>query len=212
MGTFIKCFGAAGGYIAGSKVVIDKLRLRGYSGLYAEAMSPPVLTQIIASEHHGHIGVPPVCGFNDTHCWMVAVAAVALLTTISHLAVGLGDGTVHLYRNVNQSPFSGFGSFTAIPQPLTIRKSATEPITGFGCREPTEDVLNTYLFVVSTNRVLSYQASGQGRWESPYCGGCSAVAMADQHDILLSDVQRDGVAAIAGLFGRGVLNWKCLLH
>lgn len=49
MGTFTKSFGAAGGYIAGSKHLIDAIRVRGYSGVYAEAMSPPVLTQIISS-------------------------------------------------------------------------------------------------------------------------------------------------------------------
>lgn len=49
MGTFTKSFGAAGGYIASRKSFIDGLRLRGYSGPYAEAITPPVLTQIIAS-------------------------------------------------------------------------------------------------------------------------------------------------------------------
>ncbi|OJA16534.1 hypothetical protein AZE42_00657 [Rhizopogon vesiculosus] len=49
MGTFTKSFGAAGGYIAGSKTIIDALRLRGHSGPYAEAMTPPVLAQIVAS-------------------------------------------------------------------------------------------------------------------------------------------------------------------
>jgi serine palmitoyltransferase len=49
MGTFTKSFGAAGGYISGRKAIIDRLRLRGFSGAYAESMSPPVLTQIIAS-------------------------------------------------------------------------------------------------------------------------------------------------------------------
>ncbi|KAF6751699.1 serine palmitoyltransferase 2 [Ephemerocybe angulata] len=49
MGTFTKSFGAAGGYIAGDKVIIDHLRVHGHSGPYAEAMTPPVLTQIIAS-------------------------------------------------------------------------------------------------------------------------------------------------------------------
>ncbi|KAG2134123.1 pyridoxal phosphate-dependent transferase [Suillus clintonianus] len=49
MGTFTKSFGAAGGFIAGPKTLIDALRLRGHSGPYAEAMPPPVLTQIIAS-------------------------------------------------------------------------------------------------------------------------------------------------------------------
>ncbi|KAI6041566.1 serine palmitoyltransferase 2 [Pisolithus marmoratus] len=49
MGTFTKSFGAAGGYIAGPKLLIDSLRVHGHSGPYAEAMAPPVLTQIIAS-------------------------------------------------------------------------------------------------------------------------------------------------------------------
>ncbi|KAG1812440.1 serine palmitoyltransferase 2 [Suillus subaureus] len=49
MGTFTKSFGAAGGYITGSKTLIDALRLRGHSCPYAEAMAPPVLAQIIAS-------------------------------------------------------------------------------------------------------------------------------------------------------------------
>ncbi|THH12860.1 hypothetical protein EW146_g7298 [Bondarzewia mesenterica] len=49
MGTFTKSFGAAGGYISASKSITDRLRIRGHSGVYAEAMSPPVLVQIIAS-------------------------------------------------------------------------------------------------------------------------------------------------------------------
>ncbi|KAJ7031604.1 serine palmitoyltransferase 2 [Mycena alexandri] len=49
MGTMTKSFGAAGGYISGSKVLIDRLRVRGYLGAYGEAMSPPVLMQIVSS-------------------------------------------------------------------------------------------------------------------------------------------------------------------
>jgi len=49
MGTFTKSFGAAGGYIAGSKSLIDCLRVYGHSGVYAEAMTPAVLTQVVAS-------------------------------------------------------------------------------------------------------------------------------------------------------------------
>jgi vacuolar protein sorting-associated protein 11 len=33
---------------------------------------------------------------------------------------------------------------------------------------------------------------------------------ADQHDIFLADVQRDGFAAVAGAFSRGVLNMSKL--
>ncbi|KAH9000907.1 serine palmitoyltransferase 2 [Lactarius hatsudake] len=49
MGTFTKSFGAAGGYVAGSKVLIDRLRLRGHGGTYAESIAPPVMVQILAS-------------------------------------------------------------------------------------------------------------------------------------------------------------------
>jgi len=49
MGTFTKSFGAAGGYVAGSKALVDRLRLRGHGGAYAESMTPAVLTQIMAS-------------------------------------------------------------------------------------------------------------------------------------------------------------------
>ena len=49
MGTFTKSFGAAGGYIAGKKEVINRLRIQGHSGTYCESMAPPVLTQVIAS-------------------------------------------------------------------------------------------------------------------------------------------------------------------
>lgn len=49
MGTFTKSFGAAGGYIAGNKQIIDRLRIHGHSGNYCESMTPPVLTQVIAS-------------------------------------------------------------------------------------------------------------------------------------------------------------------
>jgi serine palmitoyltransferase len=49
MGTFTKSFGAAGGYVAGSKALMDRLRLRGHGTTYAESMTPPVLVQIVAS-------------------------------------------------------------------------------------------------------------------------------------------------------------------
>ncbi|KAG8937381.1 serine palmitoyltransferase component [Tulasnella sp. 419] len=49
MGTFTKSFGASGGYIAGSRTLVSRLRLRNHGGPCAEAIAPPVLTQIIAS-------------------------------------------------------------------------------------------------------------------------------------------------------------------
>ncbi|KAG8448997.1 hypothetical protein GDO86_015890 [Hymenochirus boettgeri] len=49
MGTFTKSFGSAGGYIGGSKVLIDYLRTHSHSAAYATSMSPPLAQQIISS-------------------------------------------------------------------------------------------------------------------------------------------------------------------
>ena len=46
MGTFTKSFGANGGYVAGDKAVIDKLRITNATTLFGEAPSPAVLVQI----------------------------------------------------------------------------------------------------------------------------------------------------------------------
>lgn len=49
MGTFTKSFGAAGGYIAGSRELIDSFKRQGQGYVYAEAMTTPVCMQIISS-------------------------------------------------------------------------------------------------------------------------------------------------------------------
>ncbi|KAM4842019.1 serine palmitoyltransferase 3 [Thomomys bottae] len=49
MGTFSKSFGAAGGYIAGKKALVDHVRIHSYSTTYATSMSPPIAEQIIQS-------------------------------------------------------------------------------------------------------------------------------------------------------------------
>ncbi|XP_078580214.1 serine palmitoyltransferase 2-like [Branchiostoma floridae x Branchiostoma japonicum] len=49
MGTFTKGFGAAGGYIAGSKRLINHLRTYSHSTTYACSMSAPVAQQVISS-------------------------------------------------------------------------------------------------------------------------------------------------------------------
>lgn len=46
--TFTKSFGAAGGYIAGSKALIDHLRTESHSFSYATSMSPPIAQQVIS--------------------------------------------------------------------------------------------------------------------------------------------------------------------
>ncbi|KAI7854966.1 pyridoxal phosphate-dependent transferase [Circinella umbellata] len=49
MGTFTKSFGAAGGYIAASKNVIDHLKLHNHAYVYAEPISIPVAQQVLTS-------------------------------------------------------------------------------------------------------------------------------------------------------------------
>ena len=49
MGTFTKSFGATGGYIAGDKVLIERLRNNYITQNYSESVPPPVLAQIISS-------------------------------------------------------------------------------------------------------------------------------------------------------------------
>lgn len=49
MGTFTKSFGSAGGYIGGSKTLINYLRVNSHAHCYASSMSPAVAQQIITS-------------------------------------------------------------------------------------------------------------------------------------------------------------------
>lgn len=49
MGTFTKSFGSAGGYIAGSKTLINFLRVNSHAHCYATSMSPPVAQQVLTS-------------------------------------------------------------------------------------------------------------------------------------------------------------------
>lgn len=49
MGTFTKSFGSCGGYIAGSKEVIDRIRVASFSSVYDTAMSVPAVQQVISS-------------------------------------------------------------------------------------------------------------------------------------------------------------------
>eukprot|EP01137_Pigoraptor_chileana_P034453 Opistho-2@27028 len=49
MGTFTKSFGAAGGYVAGSKEIMDHMRLSCFGSVYAASMAPAVVQQTITS-------------------------------------------------------------------------------------------------------------------------------------------------------------------
>lgn len=49
MGTFTKSFGAAGGYLAGTKALVEHLKNDGPAYLYSEPIMPPIVQQVITS-------------------------------------------------------------------------------------------------------------------------------------------------------------------
>ncbi|KAL0946382.1 hypothetical protein HGRIS_012612 [Hohenbuehelia grisea] len=133
------------------------------------------------------------------------VTTIALSAQLAYLAIGLGDGTVIFYRHLDQS-ISASSSLTSVPKPRVIHESPTEPITGLGFKEPTEDNPNVHLFIVTTARVLSYQASGRGSGGAAVvvdevgCGlGCATVDWRAKDMV----VARDEAIYICGTEGRG---------
>lgn len=108
------------------------------------------------------------------------VSAIALSASLSHLAIGLADGAVLMYRHVDQSLASST-SLGALPKARTVLDAQpTEPITGLGFREPVADSdgdtadgkqKQLWLFVATTGRVLCIPASGKASG----LGGSAAV-------------------------------------
>ena len=104
-----------------------------------------------------------------------------------------------IYRHLDQSLFSGSNSLTALPKPKTIHESPAEPITGLGFRESAsishdKEKEYLFLFIVTTNRVLSYIASGNSSGSAPTvvdevgCGlGCAVVHEKTQEMVLARD-------------------------
>jgi hypothetical protein len=157
------------------------------------------------------------------------VSCIALSLNLAHLSIGFADGTVLLYRHLDQSLASS-SSLTSLPklrvvhEPLpattTISSSSpssrgngtattvsgNEPITGLGFKEPAEDSPNVHLFVITTGQVLSYQVSGKGSGapatfvDEIGCGlGCARIDWKARQVV----VTRDEAIYLCGTDGRG---------
>ncbi|THH26500.1 hypothetical protein EUX98_g7688 [Antrodiella citrinella] len=134
------------------------------------------------------------------------VSTIAVSSSLAYLAIGLGDGTVLLYRHLDQSIFSTSSNLTTVPKPRAVHESPAEPITGLGFKEPDEDNANVYLLIVTTNHVLSYQVTGKGSGNTPAvvdevgCGlGCATMNWRDSEMI----VAKDEAVYICGTESRG---------
>ncbi|WWC88408.1 uncharacterized protein L201_003319 [Kwoniella dendrophila CBS 6074] len=107
------------------------------------------------------------------------VSSIALTSNLSHLAIGLGDGTVLLYKHLLQSLTTSPTSLNSLPKARVIHES-NEPITGLGFREPnysssptshqssgsSSSNIGISLFIVTTNRILSAPVSGNSKGSS----------------------------------------------
>ena len=102
MGTFTKSFGAAGGYVAGSKDLIDRLKVRSHGMTYGESIAPPVLTQIVASMSSIMGVAPPIATPSDDESDARSIASrpavygpapTALIPSWMSLPIQLLNGT-----------------------------------------------------------------------------------------------------------------------
>lgn len=144
------------------------------------------------------------------------VTSIALTSNLSHLAVGLGDGTVLLYRHLLQNLTTNPTALASLPKARVVHESP-EPITGLGFREagplgtasskaPESDRggATLSLFVVTTNRVLNATVSGRvgeaRTIDEVGCGlGCAAMDW-ERRDMVIA---RDEAIYLYGPEGRG---------
>jgi len=110
---------------------------------------------------------------------------IVLSDTSSRLAIGLGDGTVLLYRRLDQSTFSSSTSLTSLPNrarstspppnqsqrsdsgnppppPQTLTQTGMHPT-----RTKQKTKTDLYLFIITASRVLFSQATGRVPSSSP---------------------------------------------
>jgi hypothetical protein len=138
---------------------------------------------------------------------------MALTSNLSHLAIGLGDGTVLLYRHLLQSLTTSPTSLTSLPKARIVHESQ-EPITGLGFREPVSssaskasapnNTAQLSLFIVTISRVLCAAVSGrvgEVRTIDELGAGLGCTSMDwDKREMIIA---RDEAIYLYGTEGRG---------
>ncbi|KAG8779740.1 hypothetical protein FRC20_003526, partial [Serendipita sp. 405] len=139
------------------------------------------------------------------------VSTIALSSGLSHLAIGLADGTVLFMRGLDQYIFNSSNTqLNHLPKPKMIHEASSDSITGLGFREPfVSDDPSTnhlYLFIVTLSQILSYQVTGKGTGQPPMVvddlGAETACATMNQKatDMILA---REEAIYLANTEGRG---------
>lgn len=139
------------------------------------------------------------------------ISTIALSNGLSHLAIGLADGTVLFMRGLDQYLFSSSNQHLYhLPKPKAIHEASSDAVTGLGFREPytSEDPSTEYLFlfIVTLSQVLSYQVTGRGAGYPPDVvddlgaeTGCAAV----NHKSTDMIIAREEAIYLANTDGRG---------
>lgn len=107
MGTFTKSFGAAGGYIAGDKNVIDHLRINNHAYIYAEPISYPVAQQVITS-------MKIICGEDGTDDGRLRIKRLA-------------ENSLHFAARLRELGFIVYGDHGSPVVPLLLFNPAKIP-------------------------------------------------------------------------------------
>ncbi|RLU16159.1 hypothetical protein DMN91_011919 [Ooceraea biroi] len=153
MGTFTKSFGSAGGYIAGTKTLINHIRIYGHAHTYALSMSPPVTQQIITA-------MRTIMGEDGTDVGKKRIEQLARNTR--YFRRRLNQIGVIIYGN-EDSPVVPmlvylFSKIGAVIRTLTKRKIATVGV-GFPATPLMEGRIRFCLSAAHTKEQLDYVLS-----------------------------------------------------
>jgi serine palmitoyltransferase len=119
MGTFTKSFGAAGGYIAGRKQLIDYIAVHSQSATYATSIAPCIAQQIMSV-------INVIMGVDGTHDGMCAIIAIYVYNSCYGQTVGqmriarLSRNARYFRRRLKQLGFVVYGNDDSPVVPIMI--------------------------------------------------------------------------------------------